>query len=242
MTEVVKRKESLPKAFEGFEDEAEISAEDLVLPKILTMNPLSKMVKHQNISVGQLVDSVSQEILAHEGKPLEVILFNPYKTLITFHNGDFESVELLTLENSELPWDETVGEGKSMVNVKRQKSLNYHALTIADIKAKKDFPRVISFRSTGYKDARAIETVRLKLKMQGQPLPFCTLVLTTEERNKDKHSWFAVSVAQGRASTEFELDAVKKWKKVIKSVKVTEDNSEFEASTEEKNFEPAREF
>lgn len=208
------------------EGEAEVEASDLLLPKILVMQPTSKMVKDEKGKIGELRDSLSSKLIAAKEKPVEVILFQPFKTWVEFDKSSGSEKWLKTVpytpENSSVAQEEVI-DGKKIVRYKTQ---NYYALLPSEIEAGEYIPKVVSLRSTGYMTAKKIESRRIFMKQFSKPLPFQVFTFTTTAKTNEKGSWYVIDPADARDATDKELSAVKNWSDLIKRSNVKIDDSD----------------
>jgi hypothetical protein len=231
----VKKEESKELAlYQGLMDDAPIHAEDLLIPKILLMQGLSKHVTDGKAVIGDLVNSVTAEKFE---KPVEIILFSPFRTWIIFEeiNGKLEYREqiLVTPENDNWKWEDK----ENGVTVRRDKTLNYFCLAAKEID-KMPMPYLISFKRTSYIVGKKIESIRVKLKKFNQPLCAMTVKISCQKEKNDKGTFYIFDAVEGRKTTEKELNAVREWKDVIAKVKVTIDDTDIkeEASYHESDY------
>lgn len=225
----VKKETALATNF-GFETE-ETSARDILVPKILFMQPVSKLVHAEKALSGELRGSLDGCLLAERGKGVEFIAFQKFKTRVTFKrvkgkqeyvgtapwHPDFEAVPRIEIKNGE--------------EFEHFETLNYYIILTEDIKKDEAFPYLLTFRSTAYKTGKALETYRAKLSMAGKPLPFKTFTLTLDKTENDKGTFYVPAVTMGRNSTDQELNTVKKWHALISTSQVKHDESFEESDT-----------
>lgn len=222
----VKEQAGAPALIEKFgslaEMETDISAKDLLLSKILAMQGQSKLVQDEKAKIGDIRDSLTGTLVAAKETPVEVILFNPFKTWVVFKNSaskqEYLRTELLDAKNANYE-----RETKDEI---RFETLNYYTLLVSEIVKGQYIPKVISLRSTNYITGKKIESKRAFLKKFGKALPFQVFNLSTVKRQNDKGSWYMFDVTDARDSTDAELTAVKDWMSVIANSKVTVDDSD----------------
>lgn len=216
------------------DNEADVDSSDLILPKILVMQPTSAMVREEKAKLGELRDSLSSGLIAAKEKPVEVILFNPFKTWVVFDKkaGTEKWVGTIpyTAANADLPQEEETKEQK----IVRYKTQNYYVLLPSEIENGMYIPKVLSLRSTGYVTAKKIESRRAFLKQFGKPLPFQVFNLATTPKKNDRGSWYVIDPSDARDATDKELTAVKNWVDLIGRGNVKVDESDVhDASAEE---------
>jgi hypothetical protein len=111
-----------------------LSNSDILVPKLLVMQGLSKLVSEGLANVGQIRDSLEGNLFGGMVKPkenpqaMEVIPFSTFRTWVIFEkrNGKDEYVKTvpITPENEAWPINEVVGG----VEVRRDKCLNFYVL------------------------------------------------------------------------------------------------------------------
>lgn len=214
-------------------DDAEIEATDILIPKILLMQGLSKMVTDEKARLGEMRGSVDGTLLAARDKKLEVIFFKQFKTFVVMKKQGNEFV-------SQEPWVASehaplAREREGVLNgeeVKYFEVLNYYCLLPEEIKTGVYMPYAISFRSTGYQAGKKLESARAKLDKFKKPLAFRTFLLSAHKRENDLGTFFVWDVEDSRATTEEELEKVVEWKGIISSGNVNVDDSDFKESSD----------
>ena len=162
----------------GRVDEMDVDREDMLIPKILIQQGQSAMVLDGDAGVGDLADSVEKTVLAKRGEAIEIVLFEPFKTHVNMKIvDDVEQFHSITPYEPGVPMESNDDEGNV---IRHYKTLNYHCMLVSDIQARVLKPRVISFRSTGYKVAKTIEYERKALLAIGKGLPLCSLVCSPD--------------------------------------------------------------
>jgi len=203
---------------EGFGDmmdHADIDAGDILIPKILMMQPISALVVDEKVKAGELVGSIEGNVLAIKGQQLELIFFHRFKTWVNFKvvggKEEFDSI-----------WDYTPGNAgmaREEGDFRRYETLNYYCLAVEDLKKESFMPYVQSFKSTNYKVGKQVETFRAKMKEFGKPLCFKTLKLGTQQVENDKGKFYINTIEEGRDTTDEELSKVKHWFNLVNSDK-----------------------
>jgi len=211
-------------------DDDALDVRDLLVPRILLMQGLSKFVAEDKGKMGEFRDSLEAKLLGGKDKPLEFIPFSQNKTWVIFTNENgklaYSSTVPFTPENQNWEREDTVKIDGKNVPIKRYACINYFVLLPSDIAAGEPFPLVISFRSTSYTAGRKLETHRAKYKSIKKPICWKTFNLTTSLQENDKGRFFVLDVAPERLTTDEELAEVQKWYQVIKSANVRIDESD----------------
>jgi len=208
---------------------AEIDARDLILPKILLMQGLSKQVADGKGRMGEIRGSLEENLLAEIGEGVAFIPFHFDKTWIIYEKekGKKESYKQTLpwrAENADWGWSDVV----DGVEIRRVQSLNFYCVLPHEIESGMFLPYVISFRSTGYKAGKNLITHAQKLKMFGRPLASKVFTLKGLKTENELGTFYVPEVTVLRDSTQEEQDAVKPWCKLVAEKKVRVDESDVE--------------
>lgn len=209
---------------------------DIVVPKVLCMQGLSKFVMDDKAKAGQFVRSTNAEVLGGKDKPLEFIPLR-FDSLwmnqeqISEKEWAFRGYEPRTAHNEVDEWEWINDDGKKM---KRTKTMHLYALLPQDIdrqiQAIESFketgdidvdaaliPVVISFRNTSFKAAKDVSTLFLKAeelsKELGVPVPVYgrTMKLTTTMEENDKGKFYVLAVEPAGKTKPEHLAKSKSW-------------------------------
>lgn len=208
---------------------------DIVVPKVLCMQGLSKFVMDDKAKAGQFVRSTDAEVLGGKDKPLEFI---PLRFDSLWMNQEevndeweFRGYEPRTASNEQDDWEWINDDGKKM---KRTKTMHLYCLLPQDIdkqiQAIESFketgeidlndaliPVVISFRNTSFKAAKDVSTLFLKAEELSQelgvPVPVYgrTMKLTTSMEENDKGKFYVLSVEPSGKTKPEHLAKAKSW-------------------------------
>lgn len=208
--------------------EVAIDPSDIIVPKVLLMQPTSTFVSEEKAKLGELRGSLEGELLAGKDESMELIIFHSTKTWTVFdcstNNPKFKEIFPFTPKNSDLPQEEVV----DGVAIRRDRTLNYYALRPEDIKEGMYFPYLLSCRRTSYTAGRKIESVRGKFQAFKKPLYIKTMKISANFTENDKGKFYVLDAVVGRDTTEEERKAVQKWLDVVRSTDLKVDNSDLE--------------
>jgi hypothetical protein len=208
---------------------------DLLVPKMLLMQGLSKLVADGAASPGQIRDSLTGDLFGgktgKDVKPVEIIAFSSFRTWVIFEkkNGKDEYVKTIpiTPENEGLAITEVV----NGVEVRRDKCLNFYVLRPEDIKDGSAFPYLISFRRTSGRAGKKLATFAAKLRVFKKPLASKVMMLSVESMENDKGKFFGLDISQGRDSTPEEIKEAFQWHEALKTATVRVDDSDLKTET-----------
>ena len=220
-TEVAKKEENTDLAVynEAYGTE-DIDNEDIIIPKILMMQGMSKLVTEGKAKLGDMVDSLTSEVLGDVNNAIEFIPFKTFKTWIIFHDEEYKETVPLTPANKGWPIEDTV----DGVDIRRDKVFNVYCLLPEQIEKGDFLPYVLSFRRTSYYTGRKLATAFARLKMYKKPAFAKVFKLTANKQQKDKHTYFSFDLEQVGDSSNAQMKECKMWYDVVKGKAV--DNSE----------------
>ena len=186
----------------------EVSSSDIIIPKLMVMQGLSKLVIDGVAKFGDFVDSTTEQVIGNMKEPYEVVPFHMEKLwYISKKVGDdyeFMKVEAVTLANENLPYED-------MLNgeyIKRQMVRNFYCLQPDDM----SLPLVVSFKGMSTKAGKQLATqMFLKNKSEGKQPPAFHILVSGEKTQNDKGTFVTLKVAKGKASTLAEMKECLKW-------------------------------
>lgn len=214
-------------------DETPVEGKDLLLPRVLFMQPTSQLVADDKARAGEIRGSVEHNLLAEKQKPVEFIPFYSHKSWVVFQDqgqGKPKWIEEVRINASNAGWAKNEGD------LVRYETINYFVLFPREIKeGAMCTPYLLSFRSTGFTAGKKMETYRAKLRDFKKPFCFKTFTLETKFTENDKGRFYVPEVAMTRDTEDKELSEVKRWFDLVKDARSRVDNSVYEESSEQKN-------
>ena len=208
----------------GTED---IDQEDLIIPKILAMQGLSQLVSAGKAKFGDMVDSLTEEVLGGVDKPIQFIPFKTAKQWIVFHDNDYKETVSYTPANHDWPIEEVV----DGVNIRRDKVLQFYCLLPEQIESGEFLPYVLSFRRTSYYAGRKLSSAFARLRMFKKPAFSKVFELSVDKQVNDKNQAYMVfDTSTVRNSSIDEMRACKTWYDLVKGNKV--DDSDLKPQVE----------
>lgn len=207
----------------------EISNEDIVIPKILLMQPMSELVTDGVARIGEYRDSLNTErVLGSDKVPVELIIFGTFKTWIEFKDGEYLATKRWEPSNADLAKEEIMEDGSVL---SRDKVLNFYCLVPKDIAGGEPFPFVLACRRTSALAGRELNTHIKKLSMFKKPSAAKVFALTSYKETNDKGTFFVSTVKVLRDSTNEEQAAAYEWYKALAKSKVRIDESDLTKDT-----------
>lgn len=199
----------------GGGDDFELS--DVITPKILLMQPMSKLVVEEGKGkAGDFLDSLEQTVLGDGKKPIEIIVFDKFKNwkVSDMSSGLKKWVRYddYRASDGDLDW-EFQEDGKTM---RRDKTLTYSVLLVKD-GVVQEMPYKISFSSSTYKNARRLQSYIEKLRIQGKNSASSTFKLLSKKETNEKGTFYVIDVSVGRPTTQEEQAMALNWYLAVKS-------------------------
>lgn len=204
------------------------SSKDLVIPKIQIAQANSNACKEGNARPGDLVHSLTKEVLASKGQKLAILPILSIATWIITTpkppGGGFPTFigkQVLTPENDSDAWKVDCFENNEPAV--RNKCLTYLVLLL---ERKNGFPFFIDFQNTNKAAGKNLSTIIQENKFQNLPAPARVVEMSTTLKNYKSNSWFVVNVAPQRQSSADEIALCKKWYDLFSTVQFKEAEEE----------------
>lgn len=224
--ELVKTEETKALSVSSAMEELGISASDLSIPKLHCMQSTSELVGEGQAKPGELVNSMTKEILGGYDKPIEIIPLFANKTWVYYDMSTgqpkFMRIEPMTPATENLPWDDI----ENGIKIRRDACLNFFVLLNKDAEEDECFPYVISFKRTSYAAGKALATHLLKLKMFRKPVFDKTVILSSRKEKKDTNTYAVLGIAVGKSASEKARNAAQLWLDLLAKNSYRVDNSD----------------
>jgi hypothetical protein len=202
-----------------------VDSKDILISKILLQQSLSKYVLEEKAKPGDMVDSVSGEVLGNKNKPIHIIPIMMTKSVVVeiLKDGKYEFVREEPVQTFPEKLEYTTNEGSFRIN----KSLNFYVL-LADKASEPDaFPMVLSFRRTSFMAGKALSTHFAKAQIGRYPPANKVFSVSTHKVENDKGTFYTFTdIKEVRKSEPIELQNAYNWYKTLKSVKVRVDETD----------------
>ena len=195
-------------------------ASDIQIPKLMLMQPLSDLVTTGKAKSGDIVNSLEGNVVSSES--VDVIVFDSYKTVQTFIDGEYEKTEAWNTEIGNLPYEETL-QGKK---INRTHVLNFYVLLKSEIATDTAFPFVVSFKRTSMQTGRKLMTLITKMRMFKKPSCAAVFRLGRTLEKNDKGSYYVWTIDQKESATMNDVVAAKLWVDQLKTKKAVVDDKD----------------
>ena len=188
----------------------EVSANDLLVPQILTMQGLSQFVSDGKAVMGEFRNSLTAELLGkYDSSPIEVIPFHCQEVFsISRQLGDgsfeYHGTEPIIKSpmkagyNDNLPWEDKQMIEGVMTPIKRVRRYNFFVLLAKELAEGFAMPYFISFKSTSVKEGKKLFNMMYVRNMAIglTPASYIIKIAGRKEKN-DKGTFIIPTVEQG---------------------------------------------
>lgn len=205
-----------------------VTAQDLVIPKLLLMQNTSEYVGDGKVKMGDVVNSQTLEVLSDTTRALGIIPLKLYKTWRVYDlsgsQPKFLRQEAITAENASLPW-EAYEEG---IPIRRDLCMNFFILLLAEVEKGEAFPCVVSFKRTSIQAGKQLATHLFKMAALGR-LPYSqSIELKVTRQKKETNTYAVFEIGKGTEATAEAKATAEKWLGLLSSLtyKVDEEREE----------------
>lgn len=219
-----------------------LTSRDVIIPKVLPMQGLSKKVMDGQAAVGEFRDSLNNDVVgmaAGFGKPEKALEFVPFymeKTWLIFEDktgtgNDMRFSKTLSIDasNENWPYEEVINN----VKIRRDRTMNFYCLHPSQIAEGTAIPFILSFRRTSAKAGQKLATTMFMSNVKAGKTPASMVMeLSGIKQSNDKGTFVVLDVKQKRPSSTAEVTEAFSWLKQIRAGAAKVDNSDLEAEAE----------
>lgn len=201
-----------------------ITSQDIILPRILMMQPMSDMVTEGEAAFGDMIESLGNTKLGDFKTPLAIIPFYLQKVYVEYDVTDgtgkdkkFLRMVPITAENDNLPYDdEEKNKDGKLIPVMRDRCMNYYVLLPKELELGTALPHVLTFRRTSLKAGKKLATqMYIKNKDAGLPPPAVLCEISVAKTSNDKGTFAIMDVAFIGKTKKEHIAECKRWIKMI---------------------------
>lgn len=201
-----------------------LSTRDLIIARVRTLQAISGDVSNGKGSPGDMLNSITGEMLAKKGQPLELLPILSLRFWTVYEKvgvkTEYRDKYVMTESNQDQPKEFVSEDGKMML---RQQCLTFLCLQPSKLTK---FPLFVDFQRTNLQAGRNLSTIMQENSFAGQPGCARTFSLVTEVTTYNKNSWFIQKVSPVRNSTEEEQVACFKWYQTFKAKEAVQTDEE----------------
>lgn len=233
---------AVPENLKGSWGSEGVDSSDILIPRLLLMQPISERVGEGVAQAGDIIKSTTGEVLAPKGKTMEFIPIKTFKTwnIKKLVNGKYEFADVVPFTaanaNADLEWIE------GAFQYRRDRSINFYVLIPSEIKREEDafakmakggipdtndclIPALLSFTRTSMPAGKVLAT-HFKMAQHFDCSPaVATFSLTSTFTKNDKGNYYVFEAVKNRDTSMEELAVCKRWWETLQkaTVKIHED-------------------
>jgi hypothetical protein len=202
---------------------------DILIPKLLAMQGLSKYVAAEKAQMGDIVNSVTGEVL---GGKKEAINFIPLKVFKTWVRYKYEKNSPMYIGTEEAKgqtyqWEEEIGG----VKFRNDQVLNFYVMLEKDLTKPFALPYVLAFRRTSYTAGKKLNTQFEVSKASGIPPFMQTYALTTTKQQNDQGTFYTFDITPGKPTDAKFIPSIEKTFKLLVGAAIKVDDSDIVEET-----------
>lgn len=200
--------------------EEKVSAQDILIPKLLLMQGLSELVTSGEATIGEFVCTTSKEVFGNYEKSFTVVPFYIHKKWIEYEiiktrNGtDKKFSQMIPIVtdpaapgfNDNLPLLED--------DIERVRVFDLYCLIPSEVEMGLAFPYVIPFQKTSMDAGRTAYT-QMYIRNGANGLSYAALDISAKTKQNDHGTFGVPAVKLARKSTELEMEAAAHWYKAV---------------------------
>lgn len=213
--------------------EHNLTARDVVIPKILAMQAMSKLVTAGEAKFGEFRESLNNVILGTEKEPLEFVPFHMEKVYVVMREEKgkfkFHHQEPITSMTEGHEFEAVSAEG---AKEKWYRTMNFYVLLPKELEEGTAIPYLLCFRSSSAKAGQKLCTTMFMRNLKAGKTPAAmVLELSGVKTTNDKGTFIVMDVKEKRASTNKEIEEAFSWNQTIRGGSVKVDHSDLEAES-----------
>lgn len=217
-----------------------VTQADVLVPKILVMQGISKLVMKSKAKIGDFVDSLSGDVIGSMTNPIEFVPFFCEKCYVVMQKkGKKENDQFafkmqvpITASNESEEFEQT--DKETGFAQKWYRTQNYYVLFPKEIEAGTAMPYILSFRSSSARAGKKLFTTMFMKNLRAGKTPAATIMnMSGDLKENDKGTFVVTDVSEVRPSQPAEVTACFEFVKLIKAGAVKADHSDLAAEAAE---------
>jgi hypothetical protein len=218
----------------------EISSNDIIIPRILLMQPMSEKVTAGEAAFGDFRESLNNEKLGDFAKGFEFLPFYMEKVFIEYDASDAEDkkyirVVPITPANEDLKYED-VGTNRDgeKVPISRDRVMNFYVLLPTELEVGGAIPYIISARRTSIKAGKKLAMQMFVKNAAAGKTPASVICnASCGKQSQDKKTWAVLDVTPARPTPDAYLVEALKWLKMVKAGKAKAHEESYDADSRE---------
>jgi hypothetical protein len=211
MENAIALKEATPLATQSVLEKMGISMNDIIIPRLMLMQNTSEAVGAGSAKLGDIVSSLTEEVLGGIDKPVSFIPISTFKTWMVYDisgaSPKFVRSEPSTKANEGRPWEAM----ENGLPHRYNHVINCLALLRKDCATEEAFPVLISFKRTSFTAGRAFLTQLLKQQLLRRENWAKAYWLNTAKTKNETNYYAVLNVTPDSATTIAEQEMALMW-------------------------------
>jgi hypothetical protein len=204
-----------------------VSAQDIIIPRILLMQPMSQKVTGGEAAFCEFRESLSNDLIGGIEAPFQIIPFHLEKVWIEFNVDDpnekeFLQVVPITPQNQQLPYEyEYRDEDGKLCKGMRDYTMNFYVLRPEDIEIGAAIPYILSMRRSSLMAGKKLATQMYVKNTNAGKTPASTImtVSCSKTTNDKKQTYAIMDIKPLKAAGDAYVREAFKWVSLIQQGK-----------------------
>jgi hypothetical protein len=236
--------------------QASITSKDVIIPRILLMQPMSPGVTEGKAKFGDFIESMNSEKLGDFENGIKVVPFYMEKVFIEYkitkkaggkEEREFFRMVPITPVNENAPYEDEALDQESgeMVPISRDRTMNFYVLLVKELEIESAIPHIISFRKSSLNAGKKMTTQMYMKNINAGKNPASMIMSVLSKKQTgvidgNNVTYGVCDVAPvGQTPPEYISEAFR-WLQIIKEGKTKVDENSFNAEAgQEINVGPA---
>lgn len=219
-----------------------VESGDIRIPKLLLMQGISGLVAEEKASAGDIVNSVTGEVLGSSKKPVAIVPIYMWKdfTIMEEIEGKFEFKERVPYTPETAHWRDFENRDyeEGGVRMRRDFGMNFLVMLADDLQEDKiegALPYALTFKRTSLNAGKDLATYFTKAAMKKKPACFFTLDIGAKMEKGDKGPYYVSKVVTVKETPDFGRvePVLKNWYLTFKAGAAKIDESDLQSDAAE---------
>jgi hypothetical protein len=205
---------------------SDISKRDIIIPRILLMQPMSPQVTNGEAKFGELRESLNMELLGAFEKGFDVVpfymekFFKVSKDLGKNKEKEFMRMDPITPENETLPYEDEEVDAQSgeVVKILRDRVMSFYVLLKSELELGSAIPYILSFSRTSMTAGRKLTTQMYVKNINSGKNPASMMMhVSAMKQTQDNKTWAILDVKPVAQTPEKMISDAFRWLQLIKT-------------------------
>lgn len=225
--------------------QAQITSKDVIIPRILLMQPMSPGVTEGKAKFGDFIESLNSEKLGDFENGIKVVPFYMEKVFIEYkvtkkaggkEEREFFQMVPITPINENAPYEDEAPDKDTgeLVPISRDRTMNFYVLLVSELEIGSAIPHIISFRKSSLNAGKKMTTQMYMKNINSGKNPASMMMNILSKKQTgvidgNNVTYGVCDVAPvGQTPNEYVAEAFR-WLQIIKEGKTKVDEQSFNA-------------